>query len=299
MVEVVSRAAAVTVSLDAVADPTSNFNAYWSEGLAQLNLTYSGTTRQPFWDTKDLSRTYTNSFDFFPNEAAMKFGNLTYDDASLVGGSGSATITGLTLGIERDPLDSGYVNGSWLSFTTDVQTYSGAVTVSNGVVTGINLTASYNATGSFGPTPVSGSGTFSVSGATFHVLASAHNPNFGNYNPSMAWNWSGVISSVVTAPPTLAADFDGNGHVDAADLAAWKIGMGIASGAEKDQGDANGDGAVDGADFLTWQREFGMGPPQTLSAVASVPEPSAALLLAMALGVASFGRRRSRCMRHR
>lgn len=292
-----SQAAVVTVSLDAVADPTSNFNAYWSEGLVQLNMPFPGTTRQPFWDTKDLSRTYNNAFDFFPNEAAMKFGHLTYDNASLVSGSGSAAITGLTLGIERDPLNSNYVNGSWLSFTTDLQAYSGSVTVSNGAVTRIDLTASYSSLGYFGLTPVNGSGTFSVSGSTFQVLASATNPGFGNYNPSMAWNWSGVISSVATAPPTIAADFDGNGFVDASDLAQWKIGMGIASEATKNQGDANSDGAVDGTDFLIWQREFGMGTPPTLAAV---PEPSAALLLVTAFAGLSFRRcGQLRCMRRR
>ncbi|WP_428308555.1 dockerin type I domain-containing protein [Lacipirellula sp.] len=287
------HAATVAVSLDAIADPTSNFIAYWSEGICQLNMTYPGTTRQPFWNTQNLSQTYNNNFDFFPNDSAMKFGNFTYDDASLVGGSGSATITGLTLGIERDPLNANYVNGSWLSFTTDVQSYSGSVTVANGAVTGINLTANYNSVGYFGSVPANGSGVFSIAGNEFQVTATAYNAFFGPYDPQMAWDWSGVISSVTTTPPPVyAADFDGNGYVDGVDLSQWKLGMGIASGATKNQGDANGDGVVDGADFLAWQREFGLGTPPTLAALSSVPEPAAATLLTLAL--ASLALRRQR-----
>lgn len=286
-----SPAATVVVSLDAVADPTSNFIAYWSEGLAQLNMPYPGTTRQPFWDTKDLTRTYNNNFDFFPHDSSMKFGNLTYDDASLVAGSGSAVITGLTLGIERDPLDAGYVNGSWLSFTTDLQSYAGSVTVINGAVTGINLTASYKSIGYFAGTPADGNGAFSISGSTFQVTATAYSPYFGNYDPQMAWDWSGVISSVVEPPPlSLAADFDDNDYVDAADLALWQSGMGMPSGATKGQGDADGNGSVDGADFLVWQREFGLGTPP-VSVAATVPEPAAAALMAIAAaGVAHLRR---------
>ena len=65
------RAAPVTLPLDAIADLTSNFITYWSEGIAQLNLTFPNTTRQPFWNTNDLSQTYNSSFDFFPNDRAM------------------------------------------------------------------------------------------------------------------------------------------------------------------------------------------------------------------------------------
>ena len=292
-----ARAATVAVSLDAVADPTSNFIAYWSEGICQLDMTYPGTTRQPFWNTNDLSFTYNNNFDFFPNDSAMKFGNFTYDDASLVGGSGSAAITGLTLGIERDPLNANYVNGSWLSFTTEVQDYAGSVTVSNGAVTNVNLTAQYSSLGYFASVPAYGTGTFSITGNEFQVTATAYNVYFSPYDPLMSWDWSGVISSVTTTPPPVyAADFDGNGYVDGADLAQWKLSMaaGIPSGATKNQGDANLDGAVDGADFLVWQREFGLGTTSMQSAANAVPEPDATVLMTLALTKLVLRRRNER-----
>jgi hypothetical protein len=93
-----------------------------------------------------------------------------------------------------------------------------------------------------------------------------------------------VVLAVVSAP-SLSADFDEDGDVDAADLAKWKVGFGIASGAAHMQGDADGNGAVDGADYLAWQRQFGT--TLAASAAGAVPEPSSALLMTivMAIGV--------------
>lgn len=249
-------AATVTVSLDAEADLTSKFITYWSEGIAQLNLTYLNTTRQPFWNTKNLSQTYNGSFDFFPNDSAMKFGELTYDDSSLVAGSGSATITGLTLGIERDPLDPDYVNGTWLSFTTDLKAYSGTVSVVNGAVAGINLTASYTSVGSFGLTPINASGTFTIVGDQFQVAATGYNPSLGPYNPSLEWDWTGKILAVVPAPS--GGDFNLDGNTDGRDFLLWQRNPTIGNLAD-------------------WQTNYGAG---SLSAtIANVPEPGGLVLM--------------------
>lgn len=78
--------------------------------------------------------------------------------------------------------------------------------------------------------------------------------------------------SVVATTPASPADFNGDGDVDAEDLAAWQSGFGGATG-----GDADESGQVDGADFLIWQREFtGSGG---VSSQTSVPEPGGATLL--------------------
>ena len=50
-------------------------------------------------------------------------------------------------------------------------------------------------------------------------------------------------------PDAIAADFDGNQMVNAADLGRWKSNFG-STAASKAQGDADGDLDVDGADFL-------------------------------------------------
>ncbi|RIK88922.1 MAG: hypothetical protein DCC67_00100 [Planctomycetota bacterium] len=71
-------------------------------------------------------------------------------------------------------------------------------------------------------------------------------------------------------PVHAAADFDEDGDVDGADLAAWRQGFPIAAGALKSHGDADADGDVDGADFLVWQRQRAPASP-----AAAVPEPAA------------------------
>jgi GH35 family endo-1,4-beta-xylanase len=70
----------------------------------------------------------------------------------------------------------------------------------------------------------------------------------------------------------LSADFDGDGDVDDADLAAWNQGVEM--------------GVLDGADLLNWQQQLGMSesiPSAARAAASSVPEPSASALLSLAL----------------
>jgi T5SS/PEP-CTERM-associated repeat protein len=99
----------------------------------------------------------------------------------------------------------------------------------------------------------------------------------------LAWDVDySATNLTLSVVPGLAADFNGNGVVDGADLASWKSGFGTPSGAAKTSGDADGDGDVDGADFLAWQREAGT--PAAAGAAAPVPEPCATWLTACACG---------------
>lgn len=59
----------------------------------------------------------------------------------------------------------------------------------------------------------------------------------------------------------LSADFNGNGTIDAPDLANWKTGFGTVGTATKPQGDYDVDRDVDGVDFLAWQRTLGQTVP--------------------------------------
>jgi T5SS/PEP-CTERM-associated repeat protein len=88
----------------------------------------------------------------------------------------------------------------------------------------------------------------------------------------------------------LAADFDSNGVVNAADLALWKTGFGTATGAMKTDGDADKDGDTDGADFLIWQRQLGSSLLATATA-AVVPEPATFGLASVLVGVLCLRRR--------
>jgi hypothetical protein len=100
-------------------------------------------------------------------------------------------------------------------------------------------------------------------------------PNLPGFN----WDFSqlyatGVVSLVAAA--AFESDFDGDGDVDADDLARWTSGYG--TGSTRAQGDADGDLDVDGDDFLAWQRQLGSGP-EASQAAAAVPEPAGVVLV--------------------
>jgi hypothetical protein len=90
-----------------------------------------------------------------------------------------------------------------------------------------------------------------------------------------------------TGPVPIAGDFDGDGDVDAMDLARWTTGFSL-----NDDADANVDGDSDGADFLAWQRNLGAHSPGALLAAGAVPEPTTgAMAAAAASACLAAGRR--------
>ena len=106
-----------------------------------------------------------------------------------------------------------------------------------------------------------------------------------------------VLLSILSIGIAVGPDFNGDGVVDALDLAIWKANKGITMGGTVLQGDANGDGAVDGADYLIWLEEFTMGPGSGGGGFESpssgtVPEPTGLALLAIGGLLASAFRRR-------
>jgi hypothetical protein len=90
-----------------------------------------------------------------------------------------------------------------------------------------------------------------------------------------------IPGSLINASQNLrvdaAADFNGDFVVDGADLARWRSGFGMITGAATGDGDAETDGDVDGRDFLVWQRQWAGAP-----AFAAVPEPAAQALALLA-----------------
>ncbi len=111
------------------------------------------------------------------------------------------------------------------------------------------------------------------------LIGSSTNLVAGVNSPNNSSQQSGSVS--LAAAPTFDGDFNVNGMVDRFDLASWRLGFGLATGATHIQGDADGDHDVDGDDFLVWQRRLGS-PGQAASANAPVPEPATLLLVAVA-----------------
>jgi glucose/arabinose dehydrogenase len=97
-------------------------------------------------------------------------------------------------------------------------------------------------------------------------------------NLYVAYVSSGEVYRLKTDALT-PGDFNADGYVDGVDLAAWRTGFGMTSGAAISHGDADGDGDVDGADLLVWQQNVGVDPlavaASSLSGQHAVPEPRA------------------------
>lgn len=89
------------------------------------------------------------------------------------------------------------------------------------------------------------------------------------------------------------ADFDNDNDVDGHDFLRWQRGVGITTGATNAQGDANGDGAVNAADLAMWRSRFGGTSAQ--AAASAVPEPTALGLVGLGvIGAVLSGQRRAR-----
>lgn len=112
--------------------------------------------------------------------------------------------------------------------------------------------------------------------------------------------WSIGRSSTAYALTVVAADFNQNGIVDAADYVVWRNNRGLASGATVAQGDGNGDGAVNDTDYLIWRGNLGnvrgtaAGTGAGTFGPDAVPEPTTGIVGLMGAGWLLFLRRRRR-----
>ncbi len=142
-----------------------------------------------------------------------------------------------------------------------------------------------------------GGGLFSPAlGSTFEIIhANSLSGAFSSISaPTLSggrkWAVQNTTNSVLLQVVSgLAADFDHNNAVNAADLLIWKNSLGVNA-----LGDANGDGVTDPADFLVWQRQVGMQLLSSSGALAQVPEPGSAVIAAAAILTAGAFRSRER-----
>lgn len=282
--------ATTTLLLDVTSDPTSIFYEYFSDGFYRMDLfATTQPTHQNFHNIQDPNIQYGQGFDGFPNDENFRFGRLDYDESSVVGGTGDATITGLTFGVRLDPFDSTYENYRRWSGDTTVNDFTGTVELLDGAPVGLDLTINFDITVT-NPLNLTGSGnysgTFVVDGIDFTLQAEGE-PEFMSGTDlvpfGLEWGYSGEFEQLTTLadPP---GDYDRDNDVTLADYQAWASTFGGAvsrfSGA-----DGNGDGMVDAADYAIWRDSYS--PP--VAEAGAVPEPAGSMLmfLVVALGAAA------------
>lgn len=164
-----SNTHAAIVTIQGIADPDTAYYERGSDAFFRMDLVDPPPreTQQRFHSIADPSVTFGSlAFDGFPNDERFRFGTLTYDDSSVIGGNGMAQITDVNLGITADPLNPSYINfGRWTDVVTTIDAFSGTISFIGGAVSSIDLTT----TGSlFIPTTgVEATGGFNISGDRF------------------------------------------------------------------------------------------------------------------------------------
>lgn len=94
-----------------------------------------------------------------------------------------------------------------------------------------------------------------------------------------AVGFDNILLKLVDLAPGNSADFNGNGTVDAADYTLWRDNLGLVGTGTQATGDANGDTNIDVADYDVWKSTFGTTLGSGAMQSATVPEPSAVVLL--------------------
>ena len=297
---VYQQAAADTLLLHALSDLDSSFYEFPSEGYFRMNE-YATTqpTNQNFRNISDPSTQYGQGFDGFPNERNFRFGSLEYDTTGVVGGTGIAPITGLTLGIYRDPLDPTYENTRrWTPNTLlvddddpDSDPFGGTVKLVNGELVDVNLVADVqmelSGVGSedVGYYP----GHFIVTGRNFEFQAEGApvmTTFFGTIPFHLRWDFSGVVAGIGLE----TGDYDANGRVDGNDFLLWQQTLGTSPSPAGSGADGDASGTVDGGDLTVWKNNFG---PGAVAAAQTVPEPAAWAAALVGACCVAVGRRRS------
>ncbi|MGC4003602.1 MAG: PEP-CTERM sorting domain-containing protein [Pirellulales bacterium] len=201
----VHPAQAGTMSLNAIADQDSAYFEQPSGAYFQMDQrVVSNPTQQRFLLYPSNAAIGNPAFDGFPHDEAFRLGSITFNDAGL-GGNGVATITAVTLGIGFDPFDSLYQNfGRWSDLATTVNSFSGTVTLVNGLITSVNMTSNVSVSTNSSAAavnigPINATGPFNITGNRFDALLVSATATPG---ASVIYDFGGTLTAVAVPEPS-------------------------------------------------------------------------------------------------
>ncbi len=185
-------AVAGVVALDGIADGDSAYIENPSDTFFRMDLVQPPPNdhQQRFHLISDPSVVIGNpAFDGFPNDSDFRLGNVTFDESALIGGTGTAPISAIELGIGAQPGNPSYINyGRWDDIETTVTDFSGTVELVNDVLVSMSLTSDVMVT-AFGGSIVA-NGNFDVSGEQFVGLIATDS------DTPVVWDFSGTLTTV-------------------------------------------------------------------------------------------------------
>jgi hypothetical protein len=121
--------------------------------------------------------------------------------------------------------------------------------------------------------------TFDILSTVFGVSGTFDLLDYQNLPAGKAFHVDYLTNAVrltVVNRPSLPADFDDDGDVDATDYGIWKNAFGL-----NQLGDANGDNVSDAADYTIWRDSEGSVPGAAVVNGTAVPEPAGVVMVAV------------------
>lgn len=195
-----SLASAASSSLSLTADGDSRWYTYYSAAYAQIDKPWNGSQVADGFFGISSGNTVGSGMDVFPYESNFaNIGTLSYGNVTGVGVE-TVSVTTLLLDFNK------FIDGSAASelnvdYTTTVSNESGTVTLYNGALADIDLTATITFTFTVSQRTATYIGTFSITDGAFDLYVDSTASVLGR-NFRYVWDVEGSVAGLTTIPET-------------------------------------------------------------------------------------------------